>query len=270
MPKNAVGALADARPMIEARDVGKTFLVKRRGRGYLGALFSSGFDTMHALRDVSFDVEPGETVGIVGPNGAGKTTLIKLLVGLIQPTSGRILIDGKLPSEQRHQIGIAIGNTMLLHRMTGYDNLEYYGRLYGVRAFDERICELSDWLGLRPWMDEFVEHYSEGTKARLALARALIHDPAVLVLDEPTANLDVGVADEIHRIIHDLEKTVILTTHNVEEACLLSDRVVLLDGGRIAHTIENPQAVEVRRILIDESRKNLRNLQGRAAPKPPL
>lgn len=267
MPKNQNTELSSHSsdmpiPMIEARNVGKTFLVKKKGHGYLGALFSSGFETLHALRDASFEVKPGETVGIVGPNGAGKTTLIKLLVGLIQPTSGRILVAGKPPSEQRQQIGIAIGTTMMLHRMTAYDNLEYYGRLYGVSAFDERIWELSDWLGLRPWMDEFVEHYSEGMKARLGLARALIHDPAVLILDEPTANLDVVVSNEIHRIIRDLRKTMILTTHNVEEACLLSDRIILLEGGRIAHTIEDPKAPEVTRILIDESRKNLRNLQG--------
>jgi ABC-type multidrug transport system ATPase subunit len=111
-------------------------------------------------------------------------------------------------------------------------------------------------------MDEFVEHYSEGMKARLGLARALIHDPEVLVLDEPTANLDVIVSDEIHHIIRDLKKTIILTTHNVEEACRLSDRIILLDRGRVARTIEDPKAPEVRRILIDESRK-----RRRAAPE---
>lgn len=256
--------------MIEVRGVGKTFLIKKKGHGYLGALFSSRFETLQALRDVSFDVARGETVGIVGPNGAGKTTLIKLLVGLIQPSSGRISIAGKPPFEQRQQIGIAIGSTMMLHRMTGYDNLEYYARLYGIRDFDRRIWQLSDWLDLRPWMDEFVEHYSEGMKARLGLARALVHDPEVLILDEPTANLDVIVSDEIHHIIRDVKKTIILTTHNVEEACLLSDRIILLDRGKIARTIEDPQAAEVRRILIDECRKNLRNLQGRAASEPPL
>jgi ABC-type multidrug transport system ATPase subunit len=248
--------------MIEACDLAKAYRVKRKGHGYFGALFSPGFDTIYALRDVSFRVARGETVGIVGPNGAGKTTLIKIIAGLLQPSAGLLRIGDLPPREQRRRIGIVIGSTMSFHRMTGYDNLEYFARLYGVADFDRRIWALADFLGLRQWMDDFVEHYSEGTKTRLALARALIHDPDVLILDEPTANLDVVASDDIHRIIRGLNKTLILTTHDLEEARQLSDRILLLHGGRIARTVDDPKHCDIRQLLIDESRKNLRDLQG--------
>ena len=239
--------------MISVEGLSKVFRVRRRGHGVLGSLFFPRFESFTAVDNVSFDVGEGEILGLLGPNGAGKTTIIKIICSLLEPTSGRVLVDGAPPGERKGEIGLVLGPAMVYRRMTGYDNLRYYGELYGVGNIDARIRELCGFLGISGWLDEYVEHYSSGMVSKLAVARALIHDPKVLVLDEPTLGLDVRMAEEIRGRILKLDKTILLTTHYMEEAKVLSDRVVLLNRGRVAKVIEDPKRVDIREEFLHES-----------------
>ena len=117
--------------------------------------------------------------------------------------------------------------------MTGYDNLKYYARLYNVNNYDKKIKELCSFLGIKKWLNDYVEHYSSGMKSKLALARALIHDPDILLLDEPTLGLDPNISLEVREKIKKLGKTIVLTTHYLEEAEQLSDKIVILNKGKL-------------------------------------
>jgi len=175
----------------------------------------------------------GETLGLLGPNGAGKTTLIKLITGILEPTDGTIKINGKPPEQEKMNIGLMLGYEMIYYRMTGYDNLKYFGRIYGVNNLEQRIDELGKMLGLNEELFDFVENYSIGMKSKLALARCLIHEPKILVLDEPTLGLDPNIAERMRKEIKDMNKTILLTTHYMEEAEELCDRIALMSQGKI-------------------------------------
>jgi ABC-type multidrug transport system ATPase subunit len=232
-------------PAIRVEHLTKVFNVKKRGRGILGNLLFAKREPFTAVDDVSFTVQRGEVLGLLGLNGAGKTTIIKVISGLLRPTSGSILIEGE-PIERGHMlIGLALGRTMVYNRLTGYDNLQYYAGLYGVEDVDARIKSLCCQVGIDGWLDEYVEHYSDGMKTKLAIARALIHDPPILILDEPTLGLDVVVSDGIRRMISSLGKTVILTTHNMDEAKTLSGRVIILKKGRLGKMIHDPKGADI-------------------------
>jgi ABC-type multidrug transport system ATPase subunit len=212
-----------------------------------GNLLFPRYGTYAALKNVSFDVKEGEILGLLGPNGAGKTTVIKILMGLLRPTSGSALIMGKPAEKQQSRIGLFFGHTtMTYHRITGYDNLKYYGALYGVKDMDSKIDALSRQLRLKKWLDEFVEHYSKGMKIKLSLARALIHDPDVLLLDEPTLGLDARTSEYITSKLPKLQKTILYTTHYIEEAKKLSDRVVVLKNGKVAKVFSKPAKADIK------------------------
>jgi len=238
--------------MIQIESVTKNFR-KKEGRGILGGIFFARYKQFSALNNVTFSIQKGETIGLLGPNGAGKTTLIKILAGILQPTSGKITIFGKPPEHQQHQIGLVLGPTLIYRRITGYDNLEYYGKLYGVKNLNDKISELSNLLGLHKWLDEYVEHYSEGMKMKITLARALLHDPELLILDEPTTGLDIHTTHDIHKRIRKLGKTILLTTHDVEEARILADRILILRNGILVKKINSPQTVDLKRELLNET-----------------
>ncbi len=239
--------------MIQIKNLTKIFKVKKRGHGIIGTLFLPRYASFKAVDNVSFDIEKGEIVGLLGPNGAGKTTIIKMLCGLLQPTSGSALINGRPAERQQKRIGLILGHTLIYHRMTGYDNLEYYAKLYGVKDINSKINRLCKELSIKKWLDEYVEHYSSGMKAKLALARALIHDPEILILDEPTLGLDVHISHEIRKKIPLLKKTVLLTTHYLEEAKALSDRIIILRKGRVKKEIKNPKTADLEREFINEN-----------------
>ena len=135
---------------------------------------------------------------------------------------------------------------MTYHRITGYDNLRYYGGLYGVKDIDSKIDIISRQFRLKKWLDEFVEHYSKGMRIKLSLARALIHDPEVLLLDEPTLGLDARSTEYITSRLPKLKKTILYTTHYIEEAKRLSDRVVMLKNGRVAKIFRNPSKADIK------------------------
>jgi len=244
-------ANAGGNPVIEAKNLTKVFNVRKEGRDIFEKLLNREKKTFKAVDDVSFEIYEGERIGLLGPNGAGKTTIIQMLCGLIQPTSGTVLIRGMAADRQQSLIGLMMGRRMIYHRLTGYNNLEYYARLYGVEDIDGRIGKLCNMLRIGGWLDEYVEYYSDGMKYKLAVARALVHDPEILILDEPTLGLDLATSEYLRGIIGRLRKTVLLTTHYVEEAKELSDRVVILSGGRVRRVISNPRRADIRRELLN-------------------
>jgi ABC-2 type transport system ATP-binding protein len=196
-----------------------------------------------AVDEVSFSVPKGEIFGLLGPNGAGKTTTIKILCTLITPTSGDAFVNGfsiaKDQQRVRENLGVMLtGERTLYWKLTGRENLEYFAALYHLdpSSAKKRIQELLDLVGLNERENMLVENYSTGMRIRLSFAKALLNDAPVLLFDEPTASLDPQssrlIRDVIRRL-RDQGHAIILTTHNMDEADLLSDRVAIIDHGRI-------------------------------------
>lgn len=196
------------------------------------------YNGLRAVDGLSFEVEPGEIFGFLGPNGAGKSTTIRMLTGQLRPTSGSAEVMGCDVVEQRQQlkprIGVVFDNQNLYERLSARDNLRFYARLYRVKK--SRVEILLEQVGLAERAKDKISTYSNGMKQRLLIARALLHEPQVLFLDEPTRGLDPNVSRDIRAIIQDLVRrgmTVFLTTHYMEEADQLSDRVAIIDHGAI-------------------------------------
>lgn len=195
-----------------------------------------------AVDDISLAVPEGELFGLLGPNGAGKSTLINMCCTLLRPTAGDASVNGHdIRTEMgavRDSIGIVFQETALDDDLTGEENLTFHARLYGLGATErrERIDEVLDLVDLDADRDRRVDGYSGGMKRRLEIARGLLHEPAVLFLDEPTLGLDAGTRRdtwEYIRAMNDTGVTVVLTTHYMEEADALCDRVAIVDDGRI-------------------------------------
>ena len=218
-----------------------------------------------ALDGIDFAVKKGELFGLIGPNGAGKTTTVKILTTLLTQTSGDAFILGldvkKDLYEIRRRIGIVFGGERgLYNRVTALDNLRYFSDLYGVdpAVARKRIPELLKAVGLADRADERVEKYSRGMKQRLHIAKALIHDPEVLFLDEPTIGLDPAGARDIRNMVRDMRnegKTILLTTHYMFEAEELCQRVGVISKGKIV-ALDTPSALKslVRDISVIELR----------------
>ena len=207
------------------------------------------YNGLRAVDGVTFDVEAGEIFGFLGPNGAGKTTTIKVLTGQLRPTSGTAHVAGCDVVEERHrlkpQIGVVFEYQNLYERLSARDNLVFTARLYGVPK--GRVDQVLAQVGLTGRARDRIKEYSNGMKQRLLIARALLHEPEVLFLDEPTRGLDPNVAREIRRIVSDLARqgvTVFLTTHYMEEADQLCDRVAIIDQGRIV-ALDTPAQLKV-------------------------
>jgi ABC-2 type transport system ATP-binding protein len=207
------------------------------------------YNGLRAVDGINFDVEQGEIFGFLGPNGAGKTTTIKMLTGQLRPTLGKARVMGCDVVEDREnlkpQIGVVFESQNLYERLSGRDNLQFYARLYRVKK--ERVGEVLDQVGLMSRERDKVQEYSNGLKQRLLIARAILHKPRVLFLDEPTKGLDPNVARDIRTIVTDLVHqgmTVFLTTHYMEEADQLSDRVAIIDHGRIV-AMDTPERLKV-------------------------
>jgi ABC-2 type transport system ATP-binding protein len=212
----------------------------------------SGGDPVLALDAVNLEIEAGEVHGLLGPNGAGKTTLCKILSTILQPSSGNATVLGDdvvLHSARvKRNIGLVLGGERGLYgRLTARQNLMFWAALYGLGRADSRrrTAELLDRVGLAERADERVDIFSRGMKQRLHLARGLVSDPPVLILDEPTVGMDPVAAHDFRSLIGDLradDRTVLLTTHDMQEAEAICDRVTLVDRGRILLT-ERPAAV---------------------------
>jgi ABC-2 type transport system ATP-binding protein len=206
-----------------------------------------------AVKDVSFEVDYGELLGLVGPNGAGKTTTIKMLTTMLTPTSGKATVLGydveKDVTKVREKIGIVLGGERGLYtRVSAIDNLRYFADLYGVPVSvrEKRIKELLEFMGLKDRSRDRVETYSKGMKQRLHLARGLINDPQVIFLDEPTLGLDPEIAKETRNMIKELVekgKTILLTTHYMFEADELCKRVAIIRNGEIV-ALDTPEGLK--------------------------
>ena len=191
------------------------------------------------LRGVSFDVASGDVFGYLGPNGAGKTTSIRILLGLLQADSGAVSILGRNidRADTRMDIGFALDPDGLFDTMNAVENLNYYAQIYDLKNPTSRIDDLLRTVGLADRGEDQARTFSRGMRQRLALARAMIHDPSVLILDEPTAGLDPTARIEIRTILLDIarrnEKTVLLSSHDLDEVQRICNRIALIDRGVI-------------------------------------
>jgi len=213
-----------------------------------------------AVDGVTFDVHEGELYGLLGPNGAGKTTTVKMLTTLLIPTAGSATIKGldveRQADQVRSRIGFVFGGERGLYwRLSGLDNLRYFASLYYVDpdVARKRIDELLDLVGLKGREKERVEGYSRGMRQRLHIARALLHDPEVLFLDEPTIGLDPVGARELRQAVRNLQsakKTILLTTHYMFEADALCQRIAVINHGKII-ALDTPE--NLKRTVVDLS-----------------
>jgi sodium transport system ATP-binding protein len=215
--------------MIHVEHLSKHFSDLRRG-------------TIVALEDVSFDVRPGEIFGLLGPNGAGKTTCLRLLSTVLTPTSGIATVAGYNVLTQapdvRAQIGFMSGNTGIYDRMTAWELVEYFARLYGMEEplVSQRLEEIFTTLQMHEFRDVLGSKMSTGMKQKVSIARTIIHNPPVLIFDEPTTGLDVLVARAVLKAIaglRDQGKCIIFSTHIMREVEKLCDRVAIIHKGRI-------------------------------------
>jgi len=209
--------------------------------------------SVRALSGVSFDVQPGEVLAVVGANGAGKSTLLRVLSTLLVPTTGRALVAGfdveRQADQVRRRIGYHSGADFGFYsRLTGRENLEFFASMCGLRPAEtrRRIDELTDHLGLGPALDRQTRGLSSGTINRLGLARAILHRPPVLLLDEPTRSLDPVASAEFRRLVQNLVRghgtTVLFASHILSEVEELADRIALLSGGSIV-AFDRPEAL---------------------------
>lgn len=215
--------------MIHVRDLTKSYADLRRGR-------------LVALDGVSFDAVPGQIFGILGPNGAGKTTLLRILSTVLQPTQGHAIVNGHNvvtePASVRRQIGFVSANTAVYDRMTAWEMVEYFGRLHGIviDSLRARMEQLFARLQMNGFRDVLGAKMSTGMKQKVSIARALVHDPPVLIFDEATAGLDVLVARALLKTVAELReqgKCILFSTHIMREVERLCDRVAILHQGQI-------------------------------------
>jgi len=215
--------------MIEARQLTKVFRDKKRGQ-------------IRAVNEVSFRCEPGQIFGLLGVNGAGKTTCLRLLGTILQPSSGTASVAGfdllREPARVRASIGFLSTATALYGRLTAQEMVEYFGRLHGLAeaVLHERIESLFSTLDMNEFRHRRCEQLSSGMKQKVSIARTLVHDPPVMIFDEPTHGLDVLTARTVVHFIRDCRargKTVIFSTHTMREAEKLCDTIAIIHQGRI-------------------------------------
>ncbi|MFW5867273.1 MAG: ABC transporter ATP-binding protein [Armatimonadota bacterium] len=211
--------------VIEATDLTKSF---------------GGPDSPPVLDGINLNIEAGEVFGYLGPNGAGKTTTIRLLLGLLRPTRGTVRVFGQTPSGNdplRARLGVLMENSGLDDRMTPRQSLQYHARLYGVADPEPKIERLLDFVGLSEKSDAKVGTFSTGMKRKLGLARAIVHDPEMLFLDEPSAGLDpeaqLMVRELLQELAEDRKITVFINSHHLDEVQRLCSRIAILHRGRI-------------------------------------
>jgi len=236
-------------PIIRVEGLGKTFRVARRRGGVLGSLRGLGRgagEAVDAVAGVSFEVQPGEMVGYIGPNGAGKSTTIKMLTGILNPSAGEATVDGLVPWRQRkalaHRIGVVFGQrTQLWWDLPLLDSLDLLRHIYRIPTdrYRANLDRFRDLLDLDPFLDTPVRQLSLGQRMRGDLAAALLHDPPILYLDEPTIGLDVvakaRVLDFLATVNRDRGVTVLLTTHDMDDIEKLCRRLIILDHGRLVY-----------------------------------
>ena len=203
---------------------------------------TKSFGHQRALRGVDLDLAEGQFLTLFGPNGAGKTTFINVLSTLSKPTSGRVRVNGvdlrAEAADLRRHIGLVSHHTLLYDDLTPDENLRFYGRMYDVPHLPGRIDAVLEWVGLDHRRHDPVRTFSRGMQQRLSIARAILHDPAVMLLDEPYTGLDQHAAEMLRQVLQTIAtegRTVLMTTHNLERGLEMSDRVAILVKGRIVY-----------------------------------
>ncbi len=201
------------------------------------------FGKFVAVDGLSFEVRPGEIFGLLGPNGAGKTTTLRMIATVLKPDTGQITINGydalREPERARAQLGVVAESNGLYDRLTALENIRYFGRLYDLsdEQIATRLHELSPKLGLDEFAQRRAGEFSRGMKQKVAIAIALLHDPPVLIFDEPTAGLDVMTARQVRQFIKECkrpDKAVIFSTHIMREVEELCDRIAIIHQGKLA------------------------------------
>src|SRR6266700_2957025 len=234
-------------PLISVRSLSKHFRTFHRREGVWGGivnLFHREYRTVKAVDQISFDIEPGEMVGYIGPNGAGKSTTIKMLTGILVPSSGELHSNGFVPWRQRTSyvktIGVVFGQrTQLWWDIAVIESFKLLRRIYDVsqRDFDERMEKFNQILGIKDYLHTPVRKLSLGERMRCDLAAALLHNPPLLFLDEPTIGLDVVAKDHIREFLKEVNRTegttVLLTTHDLSDIEELCKRIIIIDKGRV-------------------------------------
>jgi sodium transport system ATP-binding protein len=223
--------LIEVEAMIEIQEVTKKFQDKK----------------VHitALKHVTFNIKKGEVVGLLGENGAGKTTLLRTIATLLTPTDGNVSVAGhdtvKNPEEVKKKIGVLFGGeTGLYDRLTARENLEYFAMLYGLSKHETkvRIDELAKMFGMKDYLNRKVGGFSKGMRQKVAIARTLIHNPEIILFDEPTTGLDITSSNVFRQLVHQLKregKTIIFSSHIMEEVTMLCDTVAMMHKGELVH-----------------------------------
>ncbi len=201
------------------------------------------FGKVKAVRGISFEVQDGEITGLLGPNGAGKTTTLRMLYSLLPPDEGEIRIDGLDPTRDamaiKQTLGVVPDSRGLYTRMSARENIIYYGKLHGmsVKDINTRVEELVETLDMADFIERRTEGFSQGQRVKVAIARAMVHKPQTVLLDEPSNGLDVMSTRALRRYILSLKNaghSVILSTHIMQEVAALCDRIIIIAKGRIA------------------------------------
>ncbi len=232
-------------PIIEVENLHKEFLITKRETGMMGALRSlvkRDYIKKEAVKDISFSISEGEIVGYIGPNGAGKSTTIKMLTGILVPSSGKVQVNGLIPYENRQEnaknIGVVFGQrSQLWWDLPTIESFELLKAIYRVSddRYRKNMATFTDILGLDEFMNTPVRQLSLGQRMRADIAASLLHDPPILFLDEPTIGLDVVAKEKMRTFIKEINRerkiTVILTTHDMEDIEKLCERMVLIDHG---------------------------------------
>jgi len=201
------------------------------------------FGKVKAVRGISFEVHDGEITGLLGPNGAGKTTTLRMLYSLLPPDEGEIRIDGLDPTKDamaiKRTLGVVPDSRGLYTRMSARENIAYYGKLHGMtnKDIDSRVEELVETLDMEDFIERRTEGFSQGQRVKVAIARAMVHNPQTVLLDEPSNGLDVMSTRALRRYILGLKErghSIILSTHIMQEVAALCDRIIIIAGGLIA------------------------------------
>lgn len=217
------------------------------------------YDKTIAVKDLSFVINKGKIIGLLGPNGCGKTTTIAMILGLVKPTSGEIIIKGKNIEKERinllEKMNFISPYVELPKKLTVEENLKVYAGLYGVKNINEKISELVNELRLNKFLKKKTGELSSGQKNRISLAKALINDPEILMLDEPTASLDPDTGDFVRSFIENYSSktnvTILLASHNMNEVERLCDSVMMMKDGTIVDTGKSQE------LISRHGRKNL-------------
>ena len=242
--------------MIETFDLTKEYKLKTGGK-------------VKALNNINISVNEGEIFGLLGPNGAGKTTLVSILSTFLQPTSGHAEIYGLDLSKNvntkriKRKIGLMLGDEMVYYRMTGMDNLKFFTRIYRIKNSKEKIKEITTNLGIYGKLGEYVSTYSRGQKLRIALARVLLIEADILFLDEPLLGLDPNTTRELIKILLGLNKTILLTSHQMYIVQQLCERIAFLNKGNLIKIDTQDNYInlisEFRKIQLDIYEKDKKN-----------